>query len=591
MGGKKYFNRIFFLFTHLSNNNKILILSVFVSVIASLAAILLKTSVHLMNEMLQHAFPENDYNYLYLAFPIIGITITVLFVKFFIKDDLSHGVSKVLYAIARNKGKLKAHHTYSSIVASTLTVGFGGSVGLEAPITLTGSAIGSRLGIFFKLNTKSTITLVACGATAAVAAIFNAPIAGVVFAIEVLMLDLTITSAFPLLVSAVTAMSMSYILLGHSIMFNNIGAIANFSIQNLPIYAVLGLVTGLYSLYFMRMSAFIESVFKKMRKQWLKILIGGVLLSVLIFLFPSFYGEGYDALSNIMNGHVSYLFQNSPFYDWQYNDFLLLAFLFFLLMFKTFATAFTTGAGGIGGVFAPSLFLGGIAGCLVATCINTLFDTHLPVLNFILAGMSGVMGSVMKAPLTAIFLIAEISGGYQLFVPLMLTTLISCCIFYPFEKYSVYTKSLAAEGNLVTHHKDKHALSLLNVENLIENNFVTVNPDATIRDLLPAIEQSVRNIFPLVDAQQRFYGIVILDDVRSLIFHEEKYDMPLKDVAFFPTTSVQPDEKMSSVVEKFRQSGLYNMIVIDENNTYYGFISRANVFSTYREIVEEISED
>ena len=254
MGGKKYFNRIFFLFTHLSNNNKILILSVFVSVIASLAAILLKTSVHLMNEMLQHAFPENDYNYLYLAFPIIGITITVLFVKFFIKDDLSHGVSKVLYAIARNKGKLKAHHTYSSIVASTLTVGFGGSVGLEAPITLTGSAIGSRLGIFFKLNTKSTITLVACGATAAVAAIFNAPIAGVVFAIEVLMLDLTITSAFPLLVSAVTAMSMSYILLGHSIMFNNIGAIANFSIQNLPIYAVLGLVTGVYSLYFMRMS-------------------------------------------------------------------------------------------------------------------------------------------------------------------------------------------------------------------------------------------------------------------------------------------------------------------------------------------------
>ena len=239
---------------------------------------------------------------------------------------------------------------------------------------------------------------------------------------------------------------MSYILLGHSIMFDNIGKISDFAIENLPIYAILGLVTGLYSLYFMRMSASIESVFKKMKKQWLKILIGGVLLSVLIFLFPSFYGEGYEALSNIMNGHLSYLFQNSPFYDWQYNDFLLLAFLFFLLMFKTFATAFTTGAGGIGGVFAPSLFLGGIAGCLVATFINTFFDTHLPVLNFILAGMSGVMGSVMKAPLTAIFLIAEISGGYQLFVPLMLTTLISCCIFYPFEKYSVYTKSLAAEG-------------------------------------------------------------------------------------------------------------------------------------------------
>ncbi len=591
MDGKKYINRLFLLFARLSNNNKVLILSIFVSIIASLAAILLKISVHATQVMLQEAFPEDDYNYLFLAFPIIGISLTVLFVKFFVKDDLSHGVSKVLYAIARDKGKLKGHHTYSSIIASTLTVGFGGSVGLEAPITLTGSAIGSQLGTFFKLNTKSTITLVACGATAAVAAIFNAPVAGVVFAIEVLMLDLTITSAFPLLVSAVTAMSMSYILLGHSIMFNNIGTISEFAIENLPLYAILGLVTGLYSLYFMRMSAFIESIFKKMQSSWGKIAVGGILLSVLIFLFPSFYGEGYEALSNIMRGNLSYLFHNSPFYSWQYNDFLILLFLFLLLMFKTFATAFTTGAGGVGGVFAPSLFLGGIAGCLLATFINTFFDAHVPVLNFVLAGMSGVMGSVMKAPLTAIFLIAEISGGYQLFVPLMLTTLVSCCIFYPFEKYSVYTKSLAAEGNLITHHKDKHALSLLNVSNLIENNFATVNPEATIRDLLPVIEHSVRNIFPLVDEKQHFYGIVILDDVRPLMFHEEKYDIPLKDVAFFPSTSVNPNERMSSVVEKFRETGLYNMVVIDEKQIYYGFISRANVFSTYREIIEEISED
>lgn len=593
MDFKEKLHKLTLLFTNISDNRKILILSIVVSIVASLAAIILKTSVHFTQQLLQNAFPEQEFNYLYLAFPIIGITLTVLFIVFFVKDDLSHGVSKVLYAIARNKGRLKLHHTYSSIVSSTLTVGFGGSVGLEAPITLTGSAIGSQLGTFFQLNTKNIIILTACGATAAVAAIFNAPIAGVLFAIEVLMLDLTISSALPLLISAVTAMSMSYILLGRSIMFSSVSnIIPTFEMSNMPFYALLGIATGFYSVYFMRILAFTERSFKKIKKIPLRIITGGIALSVLIFLFPSFYGEGYDTLNDIMMGDIRKIFNNSPFYAWQYREGLLLLFLVFILLFKTFATAFTTGAGGIGGVFAPSLFLGGIAGCLVATSINTFFGCNLPVLSFTLAGMAGIMGSVMKAPLTAIFLIAEISGGYHLFVPLMLTTLCSYVVFYNFEKYSVYTKSLAQSGDLITHHKDKHALSRLKVSSLIENNFSTITPNATLRDLLPIIENSVRNIFPLVDDNGKFHGIIILDDVRHLIFHPEKYDNTyIKDLAFMPKATVKINEDMTNIVEKFKTTGLYNMVVLDANNNYYGFISRANVFSSYREIVESISED
>ena len=591
MDCKKQINRLIEQFYKFSDRKKVFILCIFVSIIAGLSAVILKSAVHYTQTLLQNAFSEEQFNYLYLAFPIIGISLTVLFIKLFVKDDLSHGVSKVLYSIAKKDGKLKRHHTYSSMIASTLTVGFGGSVGLEAPITLTGSAIGSQLGSFFKLNTKSVITLVACGSTAAVASIFNAPIAGVVFAIEVLMLDLTISSLLPLLVSAVTGTSISYILLGRSLMFNDI-AIPNFKMENLPIYLILGIFTGLYAVYFIRTSRWIERKMAKIKTRFLRIVTGGVLLSILIFFFPSFYGEGYNAISDILQENIHKLFINSPFYGFQYQEYLLLVFLFLLLMLKTLATAFTTGAGGVGGVFAPSLFLGGIAGCFVATLCNTLFAWDLSILIFTLAGMVGVMGSIMKAPLTAIFLIAEISGGYQLFLPLIITAISSYAIFYPFEKYSVYTKNLAEKGNLITHHKDKHALSKLNVNNLIENNFVTLPPNALLRDLVNAIANSTRNIFPIVDENKTFYGIIILDDVRKIIFETEQYDkISVKDLSFLPDISIHPNELIADVAEKFKEADNYNMVVLDENNKYYGFISRANLFSSYREIVEEISED
>jgi CIC family chloride channel protein len=588
---KKYSTKIIDRFSEFSDRNRVFILSIFVGIIAALAAIVLKSAVHFTQSLLQNAFPEDAYNFLYLAFPLIGISLTVLFVKLVVKDDLSHGVSKILYAIAREDGHLKPHHTYSSIVASTLTVGFGGSVGLEAPITLTGSAIGSRLGILFNMNTKSVITLVACGSTAAVAAIFNAPIAGVVFAIEVLMLDLTTASLVPLLISAVTATSASYVLLGRGIMFNSTHTL-NFAMDKLLFYILLGVFTGLYSVYFMRVSAKIEHWFAKIKRTYIRLLLGGILLSILIFFFPSFYGEGYDAILGIMQDNIHKLFIQSPFYFFEYNQGLLLLFLFLVLMFKTFATAFTTGSGGIGGVFAPSLFLGSIAGCFCAITLNTLFDLDLSVLNFTLAGMAGVMGSLMKAPLTAVFLIAEISGGYQLIVPLILTVIVSNAVIYPFEQFSVYTKSLAQAGDLITHHKDKHALSKLDVKELIEDNFVTLSPDATLRDLVKTIAHSTRNIFPLVDESRQFHGIVILDDVRQIIFEPERYDrVKIKDYSFMPDVSVSPHELIGDVVIKFKKSSLYNVVVVDNDNTYYGFISRANLFSKYREIVAEISDD
>jgi CIC family chloride channel protein len=589
---KKYIDKLFDGFSSFSDRNRVFILSIFVGIIAGLAAIVLKSAVHFTQSMLQNAFDENKFNYLYLAFPIIGISLTVLIVKLFVKDDLSHGVSKILYSIARKDGKLKKHHTYSSIITSTLTVGFGGSVGLEAPITLTGSAIGSQLGRLFKLSNKSVITLVACGSTAAVAAIFNAPVAGVVFAIEVLMLDLTTASLVPLLISAVTATSTSYVILGRGIMFNSL-QIINFEMNKLPFYILLGVFTGLYSVYFMRLNGKLEQLFSRIKRSYIRILIGGIALSILIFFFPSFYGEGYDSIIAIMQDNIHKLFRNSPFYLFEYNEWTLLAFLFLLLMLKTFATAFTTGAGGIGGVFAPSLFLGSVAGCFLAILLNTIFDLELSVLNFTLAGMAGIMGGVMKAPLTAVFLIAEISGGYQLIVPLILTVVVSYAVIYPFEQFSIYTKKLAKEGNLITHHKDKHALSKLDVKDLIENNFITISPDALLRDLVNTIAHSTRNIFPLVDENHKFYGVIVLDDVRQIIFEPEKYDIvKVKDLSFFPKDFIDIEDSIADIAAKFKENELYyNMIVLDKENRYYGFVSRANLFSKYREIVEEISED
>ena len=576
---------------HLSHQNFVLLLSLVIGIIAALSAVVLKNLVFYTSYFLRNSFRPESFNYLYLIFPTVGIILTVLFVKYVVKDKISHGVSRILWAISQNKGKIARHNTWSSLVASTLTVGFGGSVGLEAPIVYTGSAIGSNIGRIFKLDTRSQILLLACGATGAMAAIFKAPIAAIVFAIEVLMVDLTTASLMPLLVASVAGTTLSFFLLGRSVMFTYTVS-SQFQLQNIPFYIALGVFTGLISLYFIKTSGIIESFFKRISRTTIRIIVGGVVLSILIFLFPLLYGEGYDSLTAILNGKGDTLLFNTFFYNYRTNGLFFLVFLLLVLVFKIWAMATTNGAGGVGGVFAPSLFMGGISGYFVAMFIKIVFKIDLPIENFVLAGMAGVMSGVMHSPLTAIFLIAELTSGYQLFVPLMITSALSFITVMPFEPHSIYSKRLAARGELITHHKDKAALHQINVKEIIETNFSIVFQNDSLRELVQAISQSKRNIFPVIDNNKKFIGVVSLDEIRDVIFNTELYDSVfVTNLMFMPETSITPDESMDSVVKKFRSTGYYNMPVVDEKGKYYGFISRANLYTNYKDIIENISED
>ncbi|MEI6348268.1 MAG: chloride channel protein [Bacteroidota bacterium] len=576
---------------NISPNNFLLLLSLFIGVISALSAVILKDVVFYTSYWLRTSFSPEDFNYLYLVFPGIGIMLTVLFVKFIVKDKISHGVSRILWAISQNKGNIDRHNTWSSLVASTLTVGFGGSVGLEAPIVYTGSAIGSNVGRVFKLDTRSKILLVACGATGAMAAIFKAPIAAIVFAIEVLMIDLTTASLMPLLLASVAGTTISFLLLGKSVMFSYTIS-SGFQLQNIPFYIVLGVFTGAISIYFSKTSGFIESLFKKINKTYVRIIIGGTVLSILIFLFPLLYGEGYDSLIAILNGRGEELLFNTFFYDFRDNAWLFLGFLLLVLVFKIWAMATTNGAGGVGGVFAPSLFMGGLSGYFMAMFIKVVFKIDLPVENFVLAGMAGVMSGVMHAPLTSIFLIAELTSGYQLFIPLMITSALSFITVMPFEPYSIYTKRLAARGELITHHKDKAALSQINVAGIIETNFSTINKEASLRELVKVISESKRNIFPVVDQNQTYLGLVLLDEIRDVIFNAELYDSVfVSDLMKLPEVTITPEESMVNVVKKLRATGYYNMPVVTCDGKYIGFISRANLYTNYKNIIETISED
>lgn len=575
----------------ISQQHFVLFLSFIIGVFGAFAAIILKNTVHLTTSFLHERFPSNEYNFLYLCFPIIGITLTVIYLRTFIKDKINHGISRVLWAISKNKSNLEPHNTYSSLISSTLTVGFGGSVGLEAPIVLTGSAIGSNIGQLFNMNTRTKTLLVACGASAAMAAIFKSPIAAIVFAIEVLMIDLTMASLLPLLIASITGTTISYLFLGKSVMFN-FNVTSTFVLSNIPFYMILGIFCGFVSLYFTRTSMYIESMFKKIKRQGVKIIIGGTLLGILIFFFPILYGEGYENINFILNGFAKELMHNSLLYEHRDNALIFLGFIFLVLVFKVIAMAVTNGAGGIGGVFAPSLMMGGLSGYFIALLLKTTIDVKVPYENFTLAGMAGVMAGVMHSPLTAIFLIAEISGGYQLFIPLMITASFAFLTVSPFEKYSIYTKRLAARGELVTHHKDKTALQQLNVMDLLETNFSTIHKSATLRELVAVIAASKRNVFPVLGKNNDFEGLVFLDDIRELIFNPEIYDtIHVEELMYTPKCTVAPDEIMQEIVRKFQESGTYNMPVVDINKKYYGFISRANLFTNYREIVEELSQD
>lgn len=574
----------------MSSRNFLYILSMVVGLISGLAAVVLKNTVYYTHYFLTQGFANNESNLLYLAYPLFGMILTVLFVKYFVKDNISHGISKVLYAISKNNSRIKPHNNYSSLISSTITVGFGGSVGLEAPIVLTGASIGSNLARILRMDYHSITVMIGCGAAGAIAGIFKAPIAGVLFGLEVLMLDLTMGSLIPLLIASVTGATISSFLMGKTVLFSY-NSIAPFNLGNIPFYIILGIVAGFVSLYFVRANRFIELKVGLITKPVQRLILSGLIVSFLIFLLPPLYGEGYDILTDILNGRGDTLFNGSFFYYFKDNSYLFLLFVILVLFFKVVAMSLTTAGGGIGGVFAPSLFMGGITGFLVARFVNTFKLIDLPESNFALAGMAGVMAAVMHAPLTAIFLIAEITGGYEFLIPLMITATIAYVTINLYEKHNIYAKQLADRGELITHDKDKAALTRMKINKLVEHNFMTVNPDATLGELVKIIAKSERNVFPVVDEENNFLGVVFINDIRDIIFNTDLYDTTyVRNIMFMPDTIINLDATMEDVARKFNETSHYNLPVLN-NGKYIGFVSRANVFSEYRNLVKEFSQD
>ncbi|HAM99962.1 MAG TPA: chloride channel protein [Marinilabiliales bacterium] len=576
---------------HLREKQFIIMLSFVVGILSGLAAVVLKTTIHFTHNFLDSNMDIGTGSFIYLALPGIGIIFTVLWVNYFIKDKIGHGVSRILYSISKKNGILKPHNTYSSIIGSTFTIGFGGSVGAEAPIVLTGASIGSNLARMLRLNYKQIILLIGCGAAGAVAGIFKAPIAGVVFTLEVLMLDLTMASLIPLLISAATAAVISYFFMGHSAALFSFQLKEHFVIGNLPWYLVLGITAGLLSLYFTRTTMFVEGWFETFKKRWTKIIVGAIGLGLLIFIFPPLFGEGYVSLHAILSGDVQALLSHSFFYSLKDNFWGIVIFLSLLLVFKTFATSFTTGPGGVGGVFAPSLFMGGVLGFLVAILLNRFSFIHVSEANFALVGMAAFMSGVMHAPMTSIFLIAEITGGYGLFIPLITASTMSYLTIMYFEPHSIYTKRLARRGELITHNKDRAALTLMRLDREIERDLMTVRPDQTLRELVHIISRSKRNIFPVVNNKLELQGIVLLDNIRDIMFNPEVYDDTfVHELMTAPPDIVELSDSMEVVMHKFEESGAWNLPVIRDGK-YDGFISKSKIYTAYRKVLVYFSEE
>ncbi|MCL2291116.1 MAG: chloride channel protein [Bacteroidetes bacterium] len=571
-------------------SNTILLLSFFTGVFGATAAIIIKNLLHFTASSLTNAFPNAEHNYLYLAFPLLGIIITIVFVTRVVKDDISHGVSRVLSAISKDNGKLKPHNMYSSMVASSITVGFGGSVGLEAPMVLTGSAIGSNVARYFNMSPKNTVLLLACGCTAAFAAVFKAPIAALVFAIELLMIDFTAATVLPLMISAATGIVLSILFMGHNVMFTATG-VTIFDVKNVPYYILLGVFTAFVSLYFLRTLRTIEKWFSKIKRKYLKGILGGLLLGGLIFFFPMFYGEGYIYINEILSSNAPELiFKNSPLHHFTHLPLLFLGLILAVILLKVIATAVTTASGGVGGTFAPALFIGGFCGFFVSHCFNVFFGLQLPYLHFILAGMAGIMSGVMLTPLTAIFLTAELSTGYTLLIPLMITSSISYLIVSPIEKYSLYGKQLAEKGELKTHNKDFFAMKKVDWRTLIDHDIATIPIHSTLREYIRIISKSTRNLFVVVDENRKFVGLLVMDYHRETIFDQSKYDTVfVEELMIEPEEFVYENDSTKTVIEKFKRTGNYNLPIVSTDRTYIGFLSRAKVLTAYRDFIAEES--
>ena len=578
----------------LTERDQILVLSLVVGVSCGLASVILKSLIEVIHTSLTSFFDGSDsFNLLYLVYPGIGMLLSMLFVRYVVRDNIGHGVTKVLLAVSKNESKIRPHNMWSSIVASSVTIGFGGSVGAEAPIVYTGAAIGSNIGRKMGLSYRNITILLGCGAAGAVAGIFKAPLAGVLFTLEILLFNISMTSILPLLLSTVSATVVSYIFLGDSLPFEC--TLSPFAMRNIPFYIILGLFCAACSIYFTRTTLWLEDRIKSVKNPYKRWFLSAVCLGLLIFLFPPLYGEGYDSLSVLLNGGeiafptrtVLGFFMNTA---WTIPVFFLL-----ILLLKVFSMSFTNAGGGVGGTFGPTLFVGAVAGFVLSRTVNLVFagtDISVPEQNSVLVGMAGLMAGVMQAPMTAIFLIAEISGGYELLIPLILTSTISYGTTRIFEQYSIYTKRIAKRGELLTHDSDQAVLTLLKTSDLIESDFTPVRIDATLGELVEAVSVSSRNIFPVLDSRRHFQGYVSLEDIRRDMFKKELYGkMYVYNYMKSSPAYVYADEKMDSVMLKFEKTDAWNLPVVDRYRTYIGFVSKSKIFSAYRNQLKEVSHD
>ncbi len=574
--------------------NFVLFLALVAGLLTGLAGLFLKWLISQIQYLLTHQFSVSETHLLYLLYPVVGIWLTSVFIRRIVRDDIGHGVTKILFAIARKQSYIKAHNCWSSVFASAITIGFGGSVGAEAPIVLTGSAIGSNLGRLFRMNSKQLMLLVGCGAAGAVSGIFKAPIAGLVFVLEVLMIDLTMSSLLPLLVSCVTAAGITFAVSGTGTVFE-FHLVDEFVVRRIPAYIGLGVVCGLVSLYFTRTMNGLENLFRRFQGPYTRLAFGGVMLSVLIFLFPSLYGEGYELIELLLNGSgqqdwVTAL-NHSLFYG--HNN-LLLLYLSLVIIFKVFASTATNGGGGCGGIFAPSLFLGCISGFVFSRLWNIydVMNINAPERNFAMLGMCGLMSGVMHAPLTGIFLIAELTGGYGLFMPLMIVSVCAYLTIVSFEPHSIYAMRLARRGELLTHHKDRAILTLMSMDSVLDRYSHVLHPEMNLAEVTQQISVSKHSVFPVVDADRRLLGVLYIDDIRHMMFRTELYNrFTVAQLMTRPLARLSSSDPMDVVVRVFERTGAWTLPVVDSEGRFVGFIRKSRVFTMYRQMMADISNE
>jgi len=575
----------------LPERDVMIILSLFVGICCGLAAVLLKLSIEFIHHSLISWFDGVAYNFLFLIYPGIGMLIAMLFVRYVVKDNIGHGVTKVLQAVSKNESKIRSHNMWSSMVASSVTIGFGGSVGAEAPIVYTGAAIGSNVARHMGLSYKNMTILLGCGAAGAVAGIFKAPLAGVLFTLEILLFNISMTSILPLLLSTISATVISYIFLGDKPPFEC--TLSPFAMSNIPFYILLGLFSAACSVYFTRMTLWLEDKIKSISRPYVRWAISALCLGLLIFLFPPLFGEGYEHLHELLNGGTIDLEGQTILAFFLRKAWLVPVFFLLVLLLKVFSMSFTNAGGGVGGTFGPTLFIGAIAGFVLSRTINLIAGPgFVPEQNFVLVGMAGLMSGVMQAPMTAIFLIADMTGGYELLIPLILTSTISYAATRMVEPYSIYTKRIAKRGELLTHDSDQAVLTLLKTGDLIESDFKTVRIDATLGELVGVVAESKRNIFPVVDSRNHFQGYVSLEDIRREMFKMEQYETThVYNYMRSAPAYVYVDEKMDSVMRKFEQTEAWNLPVVEADRTYVGFVSKSKIFSAYRDQLKQVSHD